>query len=180
MNTDKIVELQKMSLDEQIQIGKKQIITDTYSISIGELMNLYKDGELILNSDAISFFWWNIQFQSNFIESILLNIPLNSIFVMQTEDGCIEIIDGLQRVSTILQFVGLLKNTQPQPLVGTDFLPALEGKFWKNTIEAQSFNFKQQVSFKRAVLDLKIIKQTSVDFDKVDLFNRLNPPYSKP
>jgi hypothetical protein len=44
------------------------------------------------------------------IESLLLGIPIPSIFVFEKENGSWELIDGLQRVSTILEFMEKLRN----------------------------------------------------------------------
>jgi uncharacterized protein with ParB-like and HNH nuclease domain len=40
------------------------------------------------------FFRWSPQQKSKFIESLLLGIPIPSIFVSQTEDGTWEVVDG--------------------------------------------------------------------------------------
>lgn len=38
-------------LEEQVKKEKKEIHSDSYSMSIGEIINLYKDDELTLNPD---------------------------------------------------------------------------------------------------------------------------------
>ena len=59
------------------------------------------------------------QQKTDLIESILLGIPIPPIFVAQRTDGVWDVIDGLQRLGTILQFVGVKKdeagNNQPRP-----------------------------------------------------------------
>ena len=40
------------------------------------------------------------------IESILLGIPSPPIFVSQRDDGVWDVIDGVQRLSTVLEFTG--------------------------------------------------------------------------
>ncbi|MFW9929880.1 MAG: DUF262 domain-containing protein, partial [Candidatus Thorarchaeota archaeon] len=66
---------------------KKEFITDSYSMSIGEIINLYKDNEIIINPDYQRFFRWTISQKSKFIESILLGIPIPYIFTADIEDG---------------------------------------------------------------------------------------------
>jgi hypothetical protein len=38
-----------MSLDAEIKQSAHAIATDSYEMSVGELMNVYRDGELIVN-----------------------------------------------------------------------------------------------------------------------------------
>lgn len=48
--------------------------------------------------------------KTRFIESILLGIPIPPIFVAEDKEGKWELVDGLQRLSTVLSFFGLLKD----------------------------------------------------------------------
>jgi len=99
-----------MALQEEINEKKKEISTDGYPMSIGELMSLYKEGELDIHPEFQRFFRWSIQQKSKLIESILLGIPIPSIFVSQRQDGIWDVVDGLQRLSTIFEFIGLLRD----------------------------------------------------------------------
>ena len=51
-------------------------------------------------------FRWDTDRQSALIESLFLGIPVPSIFMATNLDGTWELIDGVQRVSTILCFAG--------------------------------------------------------------------------
>ena len=67
-------------------------------LSIGEIVNMYKDDEFIINPDFQRLFRWELGQKSKLIESILLGIPLPSIFVFEKDDAKWELIDGLQRI----------------------------------------------------------------------------------
>lgn len=97
-------------LEKEIEDAKRLVKTDAYQMSVGELVNMYRDGELIINPDFQRLFRWEIGQKAKLIESLLLGIPLPSIFVFEKEDAKWELIDGLQRVSTLLEFMGLLKH----------------------------------------------------------------------
>ena len=99
-----------MSLDQEIKDRGSEIHSDGYAMSIGELMNLYRDGELDIHPEFQRFYRWSVEQKSRLIESILLGIPIPSIFVSQREDGVWDVIDGVQRLSTILEFAGELKK----------------------------------------------------------------------
>jgi uncharacterized protein with ParB-like and HNH nuclease domain len=84
-------------------------------MSIGEIINLYKEKEVVIDPDFQRIFRWDIIQKSRLIESILVGIPLPSIFIQQRDDGVWDIIDGLQRLSTILEFTGeLSSNGEPK------------------------------------------------------------------
>jgi hypothetical protein len=115
-----------------------------------------------------------------FIESILLGIPIPPIFVSQRSDGVWDVVDGLQRLSTIFQFVGILKDEDKQsvpPLIlqTTKYLPSTEGKSWDDTQNKEnSFTPTQRLLIKRAKLDISIIERESDEKIKYELFQRLN------
>jgi uncharacterized protein with ParB-like and HNH nuclease domain len=103
------------NLDKQIAENAKKINTTEYKMSIGEIINLYKEKEVVIDPDFQRIFRWDIIQKSRLIESILVGIPLPSIFIQQRDDGVWDIIDGLQRLSTILEFTGeLSSNGEPK------------------------------------------------------------------
>ena len=169
-----------MGLQEEINAKVKEISTDGYPMSIGELMNLYRDGELEIHPEFQRIFRWKEVQKTKFIESILLGIPIPAIFVSQRSDGVWDVVDGLQRLSTIFEFVGILKDEEgnkipPSRLVGTKFLPSLNNKMWNNVDnEEDSFTNEQRIKFKREKLDVKIIKDSNYKEAKYELFQRIN------
>ncbi len=94
---------------EQFNDVREEIKTDGYSMSIGELINLYEDEDLVLAPAFQRQFRWNKMKMSLFIESLLMGIPVPSIFVAQDLEGKWTVVDGVQRISTILFFAGKLK-----------------------------------------------------------------------
>src|SRR5262249_16620836 len=56
------------------------------------------------NPEYQRLFRWDLDQQTQFIESILLAIPSPPIFLARNDDGTFEVIDGLQRISTLLKF----------------------------------------------------------------------------
>jgi Protein of unknown function DUF262 len=126
-----------MSLQDQISSRAKEIHTDGYGMSIGEVMSMYKDGDLDIHPEFQRIFRWDMGQKSRLIESILLGIPIPPIFVSQRDDGIWDVIDGVQRLSTILQFVGIYRDhldklTLAEPLLATEYLPDLEGYRWQS------------------------------------------------
>ncbi len=170
-----------MSLENEIAAARKEIISDGYEMSVGEVINLYKEGEIFINPIYQRLFRWDASRKTRFIESVLLGIPVPPIFVYQNADGVWELIDGLQRLSTILEFVGILKKedgslSAPLILEGTRFLPSLANRIWTeaNVDGCEPIDSVQERGFKRARLRVEILKQESDPDAKFELFQRLN------
>jgi Protein of unknown function DUF262 len=169
-----------MSLQDQISSRAKEIHTDGYGMSIGEVMSMYKDGDLDIHPEFQRIFRWDMGQKSRLIESILLGIPIPPIFVSQRDDGVWDVIDGVQRLSTILQFVGIYRDhldelTLAEPLLATEYLPDLEGYRWQSEDEGDKvFTAAMQRDFKRSKIEFRIIRKESDKNAKYDLFQRLN------
>ncbi|NNC15232.1 DUF262 domain-containing protein [Corallococcus praedator] len=148
-------------------------------MSIGELVSMYRDGELDLHPEFQRFFRWTPEQKSRFIESLLLGIPVPPIFVTERSDSKWDVIDGLQRLSTVLQVMGELKKEDgtfypPLELSRTHYLSELKGAAWKSTNPTQELPESAKIRIKRARLDVNIIKSTSGDLAKYEIFQRLN------
>lgn len=158
----------------QIEERRTSFKTDSYSMSIGELVNLYERNEIIIRPEYQRLFRWSHGQKVKLIESIILGIPIPSIFVYQDESGIWELVDGLQRVSTILQLFGVLKNTEPLTLEGTKHIPSLEGYKWDNEDSEKELPQGLKLSIKRAKIHLTIILSESDKRAKFEVFQRLN------
>ncbi|MFD5217053.1 DUF262 domain-containing protein [Streptomyces tendae] len=163
---------------EEVESSRQNIRSDGYTMSIGEVVNLYRDKEIQIRPEYQRLFRWPIEKQSRLIESILLDIPLPTIFVAQREDGVWEVVDGLQRLSTILAFIGELRDEATgeilpsSRLTKTKYLPSLEGISYSG--DGPSFSPELRIHFKRARLDFRILLRESDDRVKYELFDRLN------
>ncbi len=97
-------------LKKDVSDERKRLSSDRLDISFGELINLYKNNELIIRPEYQRLFRWSEIQKTALIESILLSIPIPPIFVAEDKDGIWELVDGLQRVSTFISFFGELKD----------------------------------------------------------------------
>lgn len=170
-----------MPLQEEIDKTRQEIRTDDYSMSIGEWMSLYQSNEIDINPDFQRVFRWSEHQKSAFIESILLGIPIPPIFVSQRNDGVWDVVDGVQRLSTIYEFTGILKkdsqekNPQPVALQKTTYLPSLAGKKWDDPDDPEnSLTQTQRLLIRRAKIGVNIVEKESDPMVKYELFQRLN------
>lgn len=169
-----------MSLQDEIDKERSDIRTESYSMSVGEMLSLYERGELVLRPEFQRLYRWTTTQKSRFIESVLLGIPLPAIFVFQQKSGSWEVIDGLQRVSTLLEFMGELKGEKGEKreviLQAGEYLPSLAGKRWNSSIENDPnvLTSAQKLYFRRAKVHVNILLRETDERSKFALFRRLN------
>lgn len=168
-----------MSLDEQIGQYSQNIQTQSYSMSVSEMSTMYKDKELGLNPQFQRFFRWSTEQKSRLIESLLLGIPIPPVFVTERDDSKWDVIDGLQRLSTILELMGVLldKNGDllpPLQLTRTHYLPDLENCYWSDEQGEFHLTESARIKIKRARIDVNIVQSSSDEDVKYEVFQRLN------
>jgi uncharacterized protein with ParB-like and HNH nuclease domain len=128
----------------------------------------------------------NISKASSIIESILLDISLPPIFIFKRKDGVSEVIDGQQRLLTILGFIGkkymdesghqcTSKNTG-FALKGLKILKHLNNKKYNDLKNLDPSLQDKILDFELFVVEIQ--ESLNPDFNPVDLFVRLNnKPY---
>jgi len=162
--------------------------TNNTRMSISELSHLYKSQEIILNPNFQRIFRWNNIQKSRFIESVFLGIPFPPIFVSQDKSGTWTVIDGVQRLSSILQFLGELGYSSESrededsgtkdTLQAFDKLSLSDLKKLKilNNLTWSDLDLSLQRIFKRATIEIILILSEDEDSltGKFELFQRLN------
>lgn len=168
-------------LKAEIDTAKRSVNTDRVQITIGEVATMYSAEELNILPDFQRLHRWSLEKKSNFVESVLIGIPIPPVFVFETDVGTWELVDGLQRVSTILEFMGVLRDVDEpgrvkrSVLASTKYLPSLEGVAWDAQNPGETtLDKSMQLFFRRARLDFEILKHPSDPKTKYDLFQRLN------
>jgi hypothetical protein len=169
-----------MGLQEEIDKTRAEIRSDGYAISISEWMSIYEKGELDVHPEFQRFFRWSLKQKARLIESLLLGIPIPQIFVAQRPDGIWDVVDGVQRLSTIFEFTGILLDEKgeklpPLTLESTTYLPSLVNRRWEDAKHPdQSLTNAQRLLIKRAKISVSIILKESDEMAKYELFQRLN------
>ncbi|MGW6625707.1 DUF262 domain-containing protein [Nocardia sp. NPDC055002] len=150
-------------------------------ITLGEVATMYSSNELNILPEFQRLHRWSLEKKSNFVESILIGIPVPSVFVYETDLGTWELVDGLQRISTILEFMGLLRDVdnpgtlKRSIMASTKYLPSLKDVVWEARGPGEiTLQKPLQLFFRRARLDFEILKHPSDPRTKYDLFQRLN------
>ena len=163
-------------LEKDFTQARSNLVTDRLDMSFGEIMNIYQDGDILISPEFQRLFRWSDYQKTRFIESVLLGIPIPPIFVSEDVEGKWELVDGLQRLSTILSFFGILKKNEDELdeknnwlFSEGDIISSLEGK------SRNDLPLKLQLAIKRAVCRVELLRYNGENSDlKYELFNRLN------
>lgn len=154
-----------------IENSRNTLQTDKLDMSFGEIMNMYERDEIIINPDFQRLYRWTDYQKTRFIESVIIGIPIPPIFVAENSQGRWEVVDGLQRLSTIFSFFGVLKNMPEKNnwmLGAGDMIQTLDG------FTCDTLPLKIQLNIKRSSFRIEIIKWNSQYDLRFELFNRLN------
>jgi hypothetical protein len=173
---DKFVYNGNQSPEIEIKLAEESIYPANYSqevdikedrFSVFELLRKLSQDKVLMNPDFQRNLVWK-QFQkSQFIESIILNVPLPPLYFRKELDGKYIIVDGLQRTSTLKAFLSE-EPTERFALEGLEALPQLNGKFF-NILDD---DLKTRVEDKSLLV---YVLQPSVPMLVVyDIFNRIN------
>ena len=180
---DMSVRIQK--LEQQISDERARLSTDRMDISFGELIHMYKAGELLIRPEYQRLFRWKGSQKTALIESILLGIPIPPVFVAEDMEGVWELVDGLQRVSTIISFFGDLDESLLTVCVedsqedNVNYVNKCELESGNLVEDLEGFNVdtlpkKYVINLKRAVCRVEILRGESNTAMKYELFKRSN------
>lgn len=156
----------------ELEIESKQKITDhdirEYPVEV--IVNKYnqgreKDEGEIFVPDYQRELVWPEKKQARFIESILLNLPIPYLFVADNVDagGRLEIVDGSQRIRTLVRYV-----EDQLKLKDLELLPSLNGFFFSDLPP------ERQRRFLRKTLRMIELTRMMDEEARRQLFDRLN------
>lgn len=158
-------------------IGSYGAVINASDWTTETLINQLKRGNILLNPDFQRRDAWSISRKSKFIESLILGLPIPQIVLAETKEkrGCYLVLDGKQRLLTLLQFTGLAnkhKNNKFK-LKGVDVLTDLENVTFKE-LENEAIYDDILASFQNQTIRSVVIRNwPNTDFLHL-LFLRLN------
>lgn len=85
--------------------GPDEVFVENKPFSLRQIVDLIDSRDIELTPDFQRNFIWDKTRQCRLIESILLGLPLPSIYLSQYDDGRLTVVDGLQRLTTIRSFM---------------------------------------------------------------------------
>ena len=153
---------------------KRKLYVDKVDKSTSDLFRMIVEGELNLQPDYQRRFVWNKKTMSKFVESLLLSIPIPTIFLAENSGDTFEVIDGQQRLTTIFAFMksklvadeieklpNNLRELDVLVLKGLETLKQFNEKSYYDMIDMQR-------KFNNVSLPIVIIKKDSTEDIKYD------------
>lgn len=164
--------------DISVQLSEQKRLVDfkTYDFSVKELVSLVNDGIINISPDYQRKFRWDDERQSMLVESIFLGIPVPSLFMATNPDSTWEVIDGLQRIGTIIRFVANIDSNARQKVGKMDYLrlKGLEKLSEMNGYTVEELPFSLKLDFLLKPIKVITLSDKSQEQVRFDLFQRLN------
>ncbi|MGH3808071.1 MAG: DUF262 domain-containing protein [Pseudonocardiaceae bacterium] len=163
--------------DVEAQLGteRRKVDVSTLNFSVRELVRMMSDGELNVVPEYQRKFRWTEAGESSFIESVFLGLPIPPLFVATNVGFQWEVVDGLQRLSTLMHFLAsspgelaIVNRSENLRLKGLEKLTALN-----DAIHAE-LPAAMQVYFGRQPLQVVSLTDKSDLQVRFDVFERLN------
>jgi hypothetical protein len=121
---DEVVEVEEgIANDDEETLARpydpRLIRVEPKMFSLRNIMDMIDDEEVDLAPDFQRLRVWTPKQKSRLIESILLRIPLPAFYFASDDEGTLQVVDGVQRLSTIYDFV---RSANSFPLVNLEYL----------------------------------------------------------
>lgn len=175
MTNDEFIE--DIDNENTVQISRYAFNSFGIERSVRDLINWEKRGRVII-PDFQRFFVWDYNKCCKFIESILLNLPIPSMFMFRDRKGNDEryvLVDGLQRFTCVKQFVEGIYNDGDKKRT---FKINIKNSEWANATydslsEADRDSF-DDYSFKINIFDSIDTDENTKKKYMTEIFERIN------
>ena len=167
--------MDSIAIQSQLDANRRSVSFDSYDVTVRQLYDMISEDIIDVTPEYQRHFVWNQERQSQLIESILLGIPVPSLFMATNKDSTWEVIDGLQRITTLVNFIGSIdiiekisEDCKPLTLKGLEKLDTLNG------LKYGEIPKSIQLMFMTRPIRITVLNDRS-DFNlRFDLFERLN------
>jgi Protein of unknown function DUF262 len=162
-------------LEEQLRGERGRVDVAVHNFSVRELVRMIIDEELNAAPSYQRKFRWEEEDEALFIESVFLGLPIPPLFVATNVGFQWEVVDGLQRLSTLAHF--LARDEDEAQAIGRDHplrLAGLEKLTELNGVTYGDLPKNLQVYFGRQPLQVISLTDKSDRQVRFDVFERLN------
>lgn len=166
----------ELGLQQQLDTQRRLVDVDHFDITVRELVRMATESEIRRAPVYQRKFRWDEESESRLIESVLLGLPIPSLFMATNSDGTWEVVDGLQRLSTLMHFLSEpgdawlneIGKTEPLQLQGLEHLSEF------NTLSFERLPTPIRLSFGKRGLRVTALSDKSNVEARYEVFERLN------
>ncbi|HCG8432189.1 TPA: DUF262 domain-containing protein [Vibrio parahaemolyticus] len=169
--------MQTEDLVSQLESKVEKVHTQSLDLSFNELLDMFVDGELDINPEYQRLFRWTEGARSRFVESLLLEMPVPPIYVVEDENGSYQLIDGLQRFSSYLHLRGKLEASHlPNKVELGEYLELQDCDIVRelNGMTYEDLPLSLKIRLKRAFVRVEVVRKGSDNKFRYHMFKRLN------
>lgn len=152
-----------LNLDEKYDQGYSRVVTENGSYKVSLIKDVFSQDNYNLQPDYQRRITWDNKKRSRLIESLIINIPIPPIFLYEYDFDKYEIMDGLQRISTIVDFYN-----DGFKLVGLTEWPELNGKKYSKL----PLKIKEGID-RRQLQVITLLKESANNLERADKIKRL-------
>lgn len=163
-----------VEISTQLNKLKRKVDFNTYDISVKEIISWVDEDIINIAPDYQRQFRWGPERQSALIESIFLGIPVPSLYMATNADGTWELVDGVQRLSSLIHFAGTLSARSKLKFKSELEIRGLEKLTTFNGVKLNSLPKSIQLDFLLKPIKITTLSDKSDTDVRFDLFERLN------
>ncbi len=143
----------------------KKIRITTNNFTLREVADQINEGDIDLAPDFQRDFVWKQRQRTRLVESILLGIPLPAFYFNQDIDGTYQVVDGVQRLSTVRLF---MSDGHVLKVEDLEYLKDLKDHTYSQMDPAMTRRFRT------TQIVVHVIEPQTPDEIKYDIFGRVN------
>ncbi|QTF73309.1 DUF262 domain-containing protein [Arthrobacter woluwensis] len=166
--TDSLFSVEDESASEQsdalnLTADERKLVTQPYDLGVKGISDDIEKGRISLSIEYQRKYVWDSGKASRLIESLLFNVPIPVCYFAEDENGVYEVIDGLQRLQTIKNYL-----EDKFALGAISVLSELEG------LKFSQLSPRDQRRLENRTIRCIVITEDSHPDIKFDVFERLN------
>ncbi len=156
-----------VGIEEQESMEEKRVFTTCKDLTLSNILEMYNDGDIIPQPEYQRDYVMDDKKASKLIESILLLIPIPTIYLCEESDNTLSVIDGQQRITSFIRYL-----SNDFKLCGLEELKELNGKYFKELEK------EYQRAIRQTTIHSIVISKKSQEL-KYEIFARLNQGSTK-
>lgn len=98
------MEMSDDAINEKYETGEARIITEQGAVKLSLVKGVFNAKNYQLTPKYQRRITWDTKKRSKLIESFIMNVPVPPVFVYETEFNQYQVMDGLQRITAIIDF----------------------------------------------------------------------------